>query len=551
MNFFCYYAHVLVVLCSPIQTTYSWYYGRDAPDRWSVGEIWPLPQKVKYGDANRTLSPDKIGFDLGDNKNCDVLWMNAENYLNKWMFPFPVTAKTKADDFLISVKVTSACPKGVPQHGESEEYKLSVTRDGATISAETVWGAVRGMDSISQLIFFDNEKMKYKIRTAEVHDFPRFPLRGLMIDTSRHFLSTKTIKRQLDIMAMNKMNVLHWHLVDSESFPFVSTKFPNLAKVGAYSPKHQYSPKDVRKIIDFARIRGIRVIPEFDVPGHTGSWRGQPELLTECFDSAGKPTNLPNLIDPSNEENFKFLEEFLNEVVETFPDEFLHLGGDEIEDFIVVFRERNPKIRDFMQKKSFGNDTTLLEDFFFERLNTIVQNLKSKRRTIFWQEVFDHNVPEKQSIIHIWKGSTHQQIMSEVKNVTSKGYAAIVSACWYLNYIKYGADWRDEIPGTAPSNSRYYYCDPTEFDGTPEQKALVLGGIAAIWGELVDNTNIESRLWPRASAVAERLWSPKEQTKKASDAWPRMHELRCRMVSRGFRFQPVNNPDFCPYEFDS
>ncbi|ETN84644.1 hypothetical protein NECAME_17064, partial [Necator americanus] len=135
---------------------------------------------------------------------------------------------------------------------------------------------------------------------------------------------------------------------------------------------------------------------------HTGSWRGQPELLTECFDSAGKPTNLPNLIDPSNEENFKFLEEFLNEVVETFPDEFLHLGGDEIEDFIVecwkvassdqvVFRERNPKIRDFMQKKSFGNDTTLLEDFFFER---------------------------------------------------------------YLNYIKYGADWRDEIPGTAPSNSR-------------------------------------------------------------------------------------------------
>ncbi|ETN84645.1 hypothetical protein NECAME_17065 [Necator americanus] len=161
-------------------TTYSWYYGRDAPDRWSVGEIWPLPQKVKYGDANRTLSPDKIGFDLGDNKNCDVLWMNAENYLNKWMFPFPVTAKTKADDFLISVKVTSACPKG-----------------------------------------------------------------------------------------------------------------------------------------------------------HTGSWRGQPELLTECFDSAGKPTNLPNLIDPSNEENFKFLEEFLNEVVETFPDEFLHLGGDEIEDFIV------------------------------------------------------------------------------------------------------------------------------------------------------------------------------------------------------------------------
>ncbi|VDM75894.1 unnamed protein product [Strongylus vulgaris] len=106
---------------------------------------------------------------------------------------------------------------------------------------------------------------------------------------------------------------------------------------------------------------------------------------------------------------------------------------------------------------------------------------------------------------------------------------------------------------------KYYYCDPTDFEGTDEQKALVLGGIAAIWGEMVDDTNIESRLWPRASAVAERLWSPKENTKKAlnfpyfvaEDAWPRMHEQRCRMVARGFRFQPVNNPDFCPYEFDS
>ncbi|KIH68213.1 hypothetical protein ANCDUO_01455 [Ancylostoma duodenale] len=445
---------------------------------------------------NRTLNPEKIGFDLGAKKNCDVLWMNAENYLNKWMFPFPVAAKRNADEFIITVKVASDCPTRVPQHGEN---KLVVTQDGATISAETVWGAVRGMESVSQLIFYDREKARYNIRTVEIHDFPRFPVRGLMVDSSRHFLSTKIIKRQLDIMAMNKMNVLHWHLVDR----------------------------------------------------HTGSWRGQPGLLTECYDKTGKETHLPNLIDPSNEENFKFLEEFLNEVVSTFPDEFLHLGGDEIEDFIVECWVRNPKIQEFMRSKSFGNDTTLLENYFFEKLDVIVKNLKTKRKPIFWQEVFDHNIPSKQSIIHIWKGSTHQDIMHEVKTVTSKGFNAIVSACWYLNYIKYGADWRDEIPGTAPSNSRYYYCDPTEFDGTAEQKALVLGGIAAIWGEMVDNTNIESRLWPRASAVAERLWSPKERTKKAEDAWPRMHELRCRMVSRGFRFQPVNNPDFCPYEFDS
>ncbi|KHJ92046.1 glycosyl hydrolase family 20, domain 2 [Oesophagostomum dentatum] len=257
---------------------------------------------------NRTLSPDNISFDLGQKESCDVLQMNAEIYLTKWMFPFPVAMKRNADSFVVTVKVARDCPEHVPRHGESEEYKLVVTMDGATISAETVWGAIRGIDSLSQLIFYDRSKSKYNIRTVEIHDFPRFPVRGVMIDTSRHYLSTKIIKRQLDIMAMNKMNVLHWHVVDSESFPFVSRKFPNLSTVGAYSPKHLYSPTDVQEIIEFARIRGIRVIPEFDLPGHTGSWRGQPGLLTECYDKAGHPTNLPNLVDPSNEDNFKFLE---------------------------------------------------------------------------------------------------------------------------------------------------------------------------------------------------------------------------------------------------
>ncbi|CAJ0602866.1 unnamed protein product [Cylicocyclus nassatus] len=533
-----------------VQLSAAWFYGRDPPDRWSVGEIWPLPQQVKYGDLNRTICQEKVAFELGDKKDCDVLFMNAENYLNKWMFPFPVPAKRTVDEFLITVKVAGDCPKSVPKHGENEEYKLVVTEDGATISAETVWGAIRGIDSLSQLIFYDQEKGKYNIRTVEIYDFPRFPLRGLMIDTSRHFLSMKVIKRQLEIMAMNKMNVLHWHLVDSESFPYVSKKFPNLAKVGAYSPKHQYTPKDVQEIIDFARIRGIRVIPEFDLPGHTGSWQGQPELLTECFDSAGKPTHLPNLVDPSKNSTFEFLEEFLNEVVETFPDEYMHLGGDEVEDFIVDCWARNPKIKKFMEEKSFNN-TRLLENYFFERLYAVLANLKVKKRRIFWQEVFDNNIPEENSIIHVWKGSTHEEILHKVKNVTANGFGAIVSACWYLNYIKYGADWKDSIPEYSPSNSRYYYCDPTNFEGTDEQKALVLGGIAAIWGEMVDDTNIESRLWPRASAVAERLWSPKENTKTAEEAWPRMHEQRCRMVARGFRFQPTNNPDFCPYEFDA
>lgn len=164
--------------------------------------------------------------------------------------------------------------------------------------------------------------LQYQIRTVEIFDKPRFPVRGIMIDTSRHFLSLNVIKRQLEIMSMNKLNVLHWHLVDSESFPYTSAKFPELHGVvstrffslcrqlclqGAYSPRHVYSREDVADVIAFARLRGIRVIPEFDLPSHTSAWRGRKGLLTECFDEKGEETNLPNLVDPMNEANFEFI----------------------------------------------------------------------------------------------------------------------------------------------------------------------------------------------------------------------------------------------------
>ncbi|CAI5455994.1 unnamed protein product [Caenorhabditis angaria] len=534
-----------------VSISHAWFYGRDAPDRWSVGGVWPLPHKIVYGSKNKTLYHDKIGIDLGGKKNCDVLLNMADNYMNKWMFPFPVEVPTGgSDDYIITVSVKEDCPTGPPIHGSSEEYFLRVSVGEAVITAQTVWGALRGMETFSQLVFYDEKSKEYKVRTAEIVDRPRFPVRGIMIDTSRHFLSVKVIKRQLDIMAMNKLNVLHWHLVDSESFPYTSARFPELHTVGAYSPRHVYSRKDVADIINYARLHGIRVIPEFDLPGHTSAWRGKKGFLTECFDEHGELTNLPNLIDPMNENNFAFIAEFLEEVTQTFSDPFLHLGGDEVSDYIVECWERNQKIQKFMREKGMGNNTVLLENYFFEKLFKIVKELKIKRKPIFWQELFDNNNPDPNSIIHIWKGNSHEEIYEYIHNVTAQNLPVIVSSCWYLNYIKYGADWRDEIGGTAKSNSRYYYCDPTNFNGTDAQKQLVLGGIAAIWGELVDNTNIEARLWPRASAVAERLWSPAEKTQRAEDAWPRMHELRCRLVSRGYRIQPNNNPDYCPFEFD-
>uniref|UniRef100_A0A1I8A939 beta-N-acetylhexosaminidase n=1 Tax=Steinernema glaseri TaxID=37863 RepID=A0A1I8A939_9BILA len=308
------------------------------------------------------------------------------------------------------------------------------------------------------------------------------------------------------------MNLLHWHLVDSESFPYESRTFPELSEKGAYSPRHVYSQKHVAEVIEHARLRG--------------------------------KTDLPNLVDPTKPENFAFLEKFFSEITEVFEDDFLHLGGDEVTFWIEECWSRNPKIRDFMEQHGFGNSTVELENYYFSKLEKVLSKVRPKgKRVLYWQEVFDQNKPPVDAIVHVWKGNTFKEQMDEMEMVTSAGHQAILSSCWYLNYIHYGPDWME-------GEGKYYYCDPRGFNATDDQKELVLGGIVAMWGEYVDATNIEARTWPRASAAAERLWSDPEHTKSAEEAWPRLHEFRCRMVARGFRAEPNNAPDFCPQEWE-
>uniref|UniRef100_A0AC34RI97 Beta-N-acetylhexosaminidase n=1 Tax=Panagrolaimus sp. JU765 TaxID=591449 RepID=A0AC34RI97_9BILA len=461
------------------------------------GEVWPLPQEISKNDQIRKIGnskpgPIKIQFEK-DFERCDVLQFARRTYLSKWAMPF-----------------------GESNDEDSNEITLKVRATGdAVLDANEVWGALRGLETFSQLIFWKNDS--YWIRTSQIHDFPRFPLRGVLIDTSRHYLPPPTIKRQIDIMAQNKMNVLHWHIVDIESFPYVSQKFPNLHEAGAFSPRHVYTPETVQDIIHYARLRGIRVMVEIDTPGHTGSWKGQPGFLAEC-------------------------REFFTEILEVFPEKFLHLGGDEVSFFTNACWFWNPKIREFMNLHGFGENITALEDYYFSKLQKVLKPIAKDRTQVFWQEVFDNNKPAPGSIIHVWKGSTATERNEELARVTAAGFQVILSSCWYLNYINYGADWKDGA-------TAYYYCDPQDFEGSDQQKKLVIGGVAAMWGEFVDATNIEARLWPRASAVAERLWSNKNATTNAEKAWPRLHEHRCRLLARGFRVQPGNGPSFCPIEW--
>lgn len=283
-------------------------------------------------------------------------------------------------------------------------------------------------------------------------------------------------------------------------------------------------------------MRGIRVMPEFDSPGHTKSWgRGYPDLMTRCY-IQGRYTDDYGVIDPSPKSTYDFMLKLLSEVLQRFPDQYIHLGGDEV--FFDCW-ESNMGIEELMhQLHIVPANVSKLEDYYIQKLLNLVEQARSNVSYMVWQEVFDNGVRVKpDTVVHVWMGNNQAEIDTEMAKVTKQNLRTVLSSCWYLNYIKYGNNWED-----------YYACDPQHFSGTPEQKALVIGGETCMWGEWIDGTNLLPVLWPRASVVAERLWSDASVTDK-DKAKPRLEEHRCRLVRRGYPASPVNGPGSCASEW--
>ncbi|XP_061589799.1 beta-hexosaminidase subunit beta isoform X2 [Cololabis saira] len=505
------------------------------------GSLWPLPQKVQILDVCFKLSGSNFKFtdakDSSAGPSC-VLLQNAYRRYFEYLFGAAKQVKAGRSWLTGSTAVTqlqvwitspdSECDT-YPSVTSDESYELTVDQPVAVLKAPTVWGALHGLETFSQLVYEDEYGAK-SINSTTISDFPRFAHRGILLDSSRHFLPIKVILANLETMAMNKFNVFHWHIVDDQSFPYMSRTFPQLSQKGAYHPyTHVYTPADVKMVIEFARMRGIRVIPEFDTPGHTQSWgKGQTDLLTPCF-SGIKPSGTFGPVNPIRNTTYKFMDQFFQEVSAVFPDHYVHLGGDEV-DFTCW--KSNPDIQKFMADQGFGQDYKKLESIYIQRLLDIVTT--TKKGYIVWQEVFDNEVKLKpDTVVHVWMSGGSA---AEMNKVTTAGYTTVLSAPWYLDYISYGQDWQ-----------KYYKVEPLNFNGTEEQYKLVIGGEACMWGEYVDATNLTPRLWPRASAVAERLWSARNVT-NINDAYNRLSAHRCRMVERGIPAEPLFS-SFCPREY--
>ncbi|KFO73733.1 Beta-hexosaminidase subunit beta, partial [Cuculus canorus] len=424
--------------------------------------------------------------------------------------PLGVRAGPELLELQVVIKSPEPGCQSFPHLGSSEAYHLTVAGPVAVLKADEVWGALRGLETFSQLVHEDDYG-SFLVNESEIDDFPRFAHRGILLDTSRHYLPLKSILTNLDAMAFNKFNVFHWHIVDDQSFPYQSTFFPELSDKGAYSYSHIYTPADIRLVIEYARLRGIRVIPEFDTPGHTESWgKGQKDLLTPCY-SGEQPTGSFGPVNPILNTTYEFMTKFFKEISSVFPDAYIHLGGDEVN--FNCWRS-NPEVREFMKKQGFGTDYSKLESYYIQKILDIVSSYN--KGYVVWQEVFDNKVQLKpDTVVQVWMGNNYAH---ELSSVTAAGFTAILAAPWYLDYISYGQDWK-----------KYYRVEPLNFPGSEKQKKLLIGGEACLWGEFVDATNLTPRLWPRASAVGERLWSSKNVT-DLNDAYRRLTNHRCRML---------------------
>jgi hexosaminidase len=387
-----------------------------------------------------------------------------------------------------------------PSLGEDESYRLDVAPEGARIKAATVAGALHGMETFAQLVAPGAEG--FHVPAIHIEDRPRFPWRGLMLDVSRHWMPVEVVERNLDAMAAVKLNVFHWHLSDDQGFRAESRRFPRLQQLG--SDGNFYTQTEMRHVVAYARDRGIRVVPEFDIPGHTNSWLvGYPELASAPGPySIGRTWGVyDGTMDPTREETYDFLDAFFGEMTQLFPDPYFHIGGDEVNG---KQWSQSSAIQAFAKEHNLEGARGL-QAYFNQRIQKLLQ--RYGKIMVGWDEVLHPDLPAD-TVVQSWRGQ------ASLAEAASKGFRGILSAGYYLDHLR---------------PARYHYgIDPLADAAqklTPEEASRILGGEACMWAEYANAETVDSRIWPRAAVIAERLWSPKEATIDVASMYARMEAV--------------------------
>ncbi len=399
-----------------------------------------------------------------------------------------------------------AATAALPAPDEDESYALAITPARAELRAATSVGALRGLATLEQLLQADAGGPF--LPAVSIEDRPRFRWRGLMIDVCRHWQPLSVIERNLDGMALVKLNVLHLHLSDDQGFRVESKTHPELQRLA--SDGHYFTHSEIRRIVAAAAERGIRVVPEFDVPGHATSWCvAHPELA-----SAPGPYVLERrwgvfnpVLDPTNEQTYALLDDVFGEMAALFPDPYFHIGGDENNG---VQWNANPRIQAFIREHQL-KDNAGLHAYFNRRVHALLT--RRGKRMAGWDEILHPNLP-RDSLVQSWRGP------KGLADAATRGFATILSNGYYIDYCQTAAQLyaNDPLPANTPLSV--------------EQQQHVLGGEATMWAEWVSPETIDSRIWPRTAAIAERLWSPRD-VNDVGDMYRRLAIVSRRLEETG------------------
>ncbi len=486
-----------------------WYYMLAATLTFANGEtrnLMPVPEQVKFTNESHVLAEE---FRVVLEGAVTVpLQSGADRFLTRlagrtgifFTQPQAVRDGTGAKAGLI-IRVERP---GRLELGEDESYQLSVNSGGITLTAVTDFGAMHGMETILQLLTVSGGD--YVISGVEIHDRPRFPWRGLMIDASRHFMPVDVVKRNL--------NVMHWHLSDDQGFRVESQVFPALQEKA--SDGFYYTQEQVKDVIAFAANLGIRVLPEFDVPGHaTAMVAAYPEL------GSGPVPESPErkwgifyqALNPASEYTYQFLDKLFGEMSRLFPDKYFHIGGDELEhgqEHQAEHWNNNNEIQAFMKKKGIASNSALQAWFNARLLESLTRHGKIM---VGWDEILHENMPTN-IVIQSWRGR------ESMEYATRKGYQSLLSNGYYIDLIYPASD--------------HYLNDPlpADIDLTAAEQQLILGGETTMWAEYVSPETVDSRIWPRTAAIAERFWSPREVT-DLDDMYRRLETVSYQLEEHG------------------
>ena len=477
--------------------------------------MWPAPMAFTNGTSSVLVDSTKFAMTTTCKTSADL----SDGFARFLSRAFPHKAGPTGVPGLKSISVCLVKESEPLELYMNENYTLTITATSITVHCGAVYGCYHALETLSQLIWFNFDTMTYGISHVPwvITDGPRFPHRGLLIDSSRHFLPVPTIKRIIESVTYAKINAIHWHIVDAIAFPFDSPTYPQLGKMGAYSAQERFTAGDVAEVVEFARKRGIRVMVELDTPGHSGSMcYGMPSI---CPNPLCSSSNINNwALDNTKNLTYTVVGGVLADLAKLFPEQMTHLGGDEVDTDCWA---AHPYIMEWLSQRGLSLNGGY--EYYVKRVQAIAWALN--RTVVGWQEIWEHfgTSLDKRTIIHQWLANSYSLPL----NVTSHGYRLIWSdsSRWYLDHLS--VTWQQMYDAEPCNNLPDANCK------------LILGGEGCQWGETVDTSDAEQTIWPRLGAIAERLWSPRSYTSATAES--RFIGFRCLLNRRSVAAAPALN----------